>query len=181
LAGGQWNRLLDACAGELAPLRWLLILKTYKVADLLDSNGKEDTLIRIITRVVEPTSWEVMGGPGTIDFWPLGNALTVNQTSEVHERIQALLDGFRELREKAPNTKQTKNEGQERQKLEPNASAAQPGQNQSSMGITVVIRANKDAKYVQVAKVVKFLEAKKATKVDEEVNDHPGTAVSRRL
>jgi RNA polymerase sigma factor (sigma-70 family) len=165
----------------VTPLRWLLILKTYKVADLLDSNGKEDTLIRIITRVVEPTSWVVMGGPGTIDFWPLGNALTVNQTSEVHERIQALLDGFRELREKAPNTKQTKNEGQERQKLEPNASAAQPGQNQSSMGITVVIRANKDAKYVQVAKVVKFLEAKKATKVDAEVNDHPGTAISAEI
>jgi hypothetical protein len=116
-------------------LHWKRVLKTYKAADLLDSDGKGDTLIRIITKVVEPTSWDVMGGPGTIEFWPLGSAFTVNQTPEVHEQIQALLDGLRELRGKAPTPKQTNKEVQERQKLEPDASAGQPGANRGVNGL----------------------------------------------
>jgi hypothetical protein len=46
------------------------------------------------------------------------------------------------------------------------------------MGLTVIIRASKDAKYHQVAKVVKLLGARKATKVDMEVNDDLGITIA---
>jgi RNA polymerase sigma factor (sigma-70 family) len=181
LRQAQMNYIIKDEVLTVTALHWKFVLKTYKAADLLDSDGKGDTLIRIITKVVEPTSWDTMGGPGTIDFWPLGSAFTVNQTPEVHEQIQALLEGFRELREKVSNPKQTNKEVQERQKPEPEASAAQLGQNEKSMGVTVIIRASKDAKYHQVAKVVKLLGARKATKVDMEVNDDLGMTISAEI
>jgi biopolymer transport protein ExbD len=49
------------------------------------------------------------------------------------------------------------------------------------MGLTVIIRASKDAKYHQVAKVVKLLEARKGAKIDTEVNGDPGTAISAEI
>jgi hypothetical protein len=54
----------------------------------------EDLLIRLITRI-EPASWTDLGGPGTVQYFPLGLALVVNQTPEVHERIQELLVSLR--------------------------------------------------------------------------------------
>jgi RNA polymerase sigma factor (sigma-70 family) len=90
----------------VTPLRPKLTLKIYKVGDLVSEGEKvEDTLIRIITHVVDPTSWETMGGPGTIDYWPLGKAFTINQTPEIHERLEALLDGLREMKNQEEDTK----------------------------------------------------------------------------
>jgi hypothetical protein len=90
----------------VTPLRPKLTLKIYKVGDLVSEGEKvEDTLIRIITHVVDPTSWETMGGPGTIDYWPLGKAFTINQTPEIHERLEALLDGLREMKNQEEETK----------------------------------------------------------------------------
>ncbi len=51
----------------------------------------EDRLIRLIVSTVKPESWDVNGGHGTIDFFPLGFALTVNQTPDVQEQIANLL------------------------------------------------------------------------------------------
>src|SRR5206468_1871383 len=48
------------------------------------ANGTiEDLLINLITNTVAPNSWSSVGGPGTIQYYPLGMALVVNQTQEV--------------------------------------------------------------------------------------------------
>src|SRR5262249_54420684 len=46
-----------------------------------------------------PQSWSDVGGPGTIDYFPLGMALVINQTPDVQEQIQDLLDALRRLQD----------------------------------------------------------------------------------
>jgi hypothetical protein len=58
----------------------------------------EDLLIRLVTEI-EPSSWDLVGGAGTIQYFPIGLALVVNQTPDVHERIQELLVSLRRQRE----------------------------------------------------------------------------------
>lgn len=58
-----------------------------------DARTDLDGLVDAITSAINPTSWDEVGGPGTIA--PLGNALIVSNTQNVHEQITALLDVFR--------------------------------------------------------------------------------------
>lgn len=90
--------------------------RTYSVADLIaprrntteqprckdqckQPNTKHKELIDLIVMSVAPGSWMGMGGEGTIQFFPLGLALVVNQTQEVHEEVSALLAALRRLQE----------------------------------------------------------------------------------
>jgi type II secretory pathway component GspD/PulD (secretin) len=57
----------------------------------------EDMLIKLITSTVEPRSWADQGGPGTIDFHPLTNALVINQTPDIQDQIQDLLNALRRM------------------------------------------------------------------------------------
>lgn len=59
----------------------------------------EDVLIKLITNTIKPDSWDSMGGPGTIDYFPLGMALTINQTPDIQEQIQELLHALRRLQD----------------------------------------------------------------------------------
>jgi len=59
----------------------------------------EELLIRLITNTVAPSSWAEVGGPGTIDYFPLGMALVINQTPDVQEQVQELLDALRRLQD----------------------------------------------------------------------------------
>ena len=59
----------------------------------------EDELIRLIVNTVKPESWDVNGGRGTIDYFPLGMALTVNQTPEIQEQVAKLLTALRRLQD----------------------------------------------------------------------------------
>jgi len=59
----------------------------------------EDRLIRLIVSTIKPESWDVNGGGGTIDFFPLGMALTVNQTPDVQEQVAQLLAGLHRLQD----------------------------------------------------------------------------------
>jgi len=75
-----------------------LVIKMYPVLDLILTNEKktrEEELIRLICKVVEPQTWTSKGGSGTIEFYPLGGALVVNQSPAVQEQIEALLAGMR--------------------------------------------------------------------------------------
>jgi hypothetical protein len=74
---------------------------TYAVADLTVPTkrlpGKHNTrtdiwmtegaLIKVITSTIEPNTWSKRGGLGTIDYFPLGKALVVHQTPDIHEKI----------------------------------------------------------------------------------------------
>jgi type II secretory pathway component GspD/PulD (secretin) len=57
----------------------------------------EDMLIKLITNTIAPHSWAEQGGSGTIDFHPLTMALVVNQTPDIQDQIQDLLNALRRL------------------------------------------------------------------------------------
>jgi hypothetical protein len=52
-----------------------------------------DDLIEAITAIIDPASWDDVGGPGSLTFF--GGLLLVNQTSENHEKIDELLETIR--------------------------------------------------------------------------------------
>src|SRR5262249_12384135 len=57
----------------------------------------EEQLIKLITDTIEPQSWDVMGGSGHIEFYPLNMTLVVSQTPDIQEQIQLLLERLRDL------------------------------------------------------------------------------------
>ncbi len=59
----------------------------------------EDVLIKMITSTIKPESWSDMGGPGTIEFFPLGMALVINQTPDIQEQVAELLQALRRLQD----------------------------------------------------------------------------------
>jgi type II secretory pathway component GspD/PulD (secretin) len=59
----------------------------------------EDMLIKLITSAVQPRSWSDMGGPGTIDYFPLTMALVINQTPDIQEQVSDLLAALRRLQD----------------------------------------------------------------------------------
>ena len=58
----------------------------------------EDKLMKLIADVAPPT-WSERGGKGRMDFFPLGQALVVNQTEEVQRQISDLLVQLRRMQE----------------------------------------------------------------------------------
>ena len=63
------------------------------------SDTIEDVLIKLIQNTIEPQSWSTVGGQGTIEFYPLGKALVVNQTPDIQEQVQELLNALRRLQD----------------------------------------------------------------------------------
>jgi type II secretory pathway component GspD/PulD (secretin) len=59
----------------------------------------EDRLIKLIVSTVDPQSWDNQGGPGTVDYFPLGMALVVKQTPAVQEQVADLLAALRHLQD----------------------------------------------------------------------------------
>lgn len=59
-----------------------------------------DDLIDIVTSLVQPTTWDQVGGPATISAY--GNLLVVNQTGAVHEQIETLFANLRAARRATP-------------------------------------------------------------------------------
>jgi type II secretory pathway component GspD/PulD (secretin) len=59
----------------------------------------EDVLIKMITNTIKPETWSAMGGPGTIEYYPLGMALVVSQTPDIQEQIAELLTALRRLQD----------------------------------------------------------------------------------
>lgn len=95
----------------------LIAVKAYPVGDLLGAddglcpplaaggkvgavNGDFQQLIDTITSTVAPTTWDAVGGPGTIKDVRPSDALVIGQTEEVHREIVDLLDALRRVREK---------------------------------------------------------------------------------
>ena len=58
----------------------------------MDSLGEEfDDLISNITLTISPSSWDQVGGPGSIVAYPSRSVLIVSNTDEVHEKMQRFL------------------------------------------------------------------------------------------
>jgi type II secretory pathway component GspD/PulD (secretin) len=66
-----------------------------------DRNSKHDQLIRLVTSMVRPYSWDVNNGAGRIEYFDLGSALVVNQTADVIKEVADLLEALRRLQDLA--------------------------------------------------------------------------------
>ena len=87
---------LDDAGQRLKPI-------VYDVTDLLAGEGGADydTLIDTITTIIAPTTWDQVGGPGSIAPFPLADpahAVVISQTMEVHDQIAQFLADVRSLR-----------------------------------------------------------------------------------
>lgn len=60
---------------------------------------QHEMLMKLIQNTISPQSWAEVGGAGTIDFMPIGMALVINQTVDVQEQVQELLDALRRLQD----------------------------------------------------------------------------------
>jgi hypothetical protein len=77
----------------------------YPVGDLLASGDKSafpgdgNTLIDVITTTIQPTTWDEVGGPGSISGASFGNVevLVISQAQYVHEEITGLIETLRRL------------------------------------------------------------------------------------
>jgi hypothetical protein len=87
---------VDEASNRLRP-------RVYDVTDLVvvDGQADYDTLIETLTTIIAPTTWDEVGGPGSIAPFPLvapAHALVVSQTAEIQERIAEFLADVRGLR-----------------------------------------------------------------------------------
>jgi len=58
-----------------------------------------DTLIDLITATIAPTTWDDVGGEGSIQGFPTNLSLVVSQTQDVHQQIADLLVQLRRLQD----------------------------------------------------------------------------------
>lgn len=58
-----------------------------------------DSLIELITSTISPTTWNDVGGPGSITSFEGNLSLVISQTQEVHEEIADLLEQLRRLQD----------------------------------------------------------------------------------
>ena len=58
-----------------------------------------DSLIDLITSTVRPTTWDEVGGPGTIRPFETNLSIVVSQTQDVHEELADLLEQLRRLQD----------------------------------------------------------------------------------
>lgn len=88
------------------PSEGSMAAKVYDVADLVTCRDEKDTLwedydslIMVITASIDPTTWDDVGGPGSIHGVTFGNAkvLIVSQTYETHRQMARLLEQIREI------------------------------------------------------------------------------------
>jgi Flp pilus assembly secretin CpaC len=57
----------------------------------------ENLLQELIKGTIHPHTWKEMGGQGTMQYYPLGMALVINQQQEVQEDVEELLKALRRL------------------------------------------------------------------------------------
>jgi general secretion pathway protein D len=55
--------------------------------------------MELITSTIQPTSWDEVGGPGSIAEFATNLSLVISQTQEVHEQIVDLLEQLRRLQD----------------------------------------------------------------------------------
>lgn len=101
------NEVLLITTPEYAECR--LETKVYPVADLVLCAGAAespegggtmadfDSLIDLLTSTAKPTTWDEVGGPGTIAPFEAGLCIVVSQTQEVHEEIEAVFKKIRKV------------------------------------------------------------------------------------
>jgi hypothetical protein len=103
-----------------------LIRVTYPVAELVTPipgrAGAENhdrlvqSLMDVVTNTVAPATWRDAGGQGSAQYFPLGQAIVVNQTAEVHTEVARLLEQLHKA-VKTPGKDNTHQGGAEEQAI----------------------------------------------------------------
>jgi hypothetical protein len=86
------------CAASFAPCRAALAQFDGGGDAVAAEAGRFDALVRVVTSTIAPDTWEVVGGPGSIqplDAWGL---VIISQSEEIHEQIEHLLIVLRQAR-----------------------------------------------------------------------------------
>lgn len=63
------------------------------------SKADFDSLVELVTQTVEPTSWNEVGGPASVQPFETTLSLVIRQTQQAHEEIQDLLAQLRRLQD----------------------------------------------------------------------------------
>lgn len=63
------------------------------------SQTMEEMLIKLLTSTISPQAWNNMGGPGTIEYFPLTMSLVINQSPDIQEQVADLLTALRRLQD----------------------------------------------------------------------------------
>ncbi|HEY1380768.1 MAG TPA: hypothetical protein VGF55_28460 [Gemmataceae bacterium] len=63
----------------------------FPVGDPLQEAFNVQSLIDLIVTTIDPDSWDLRGGPGTIRYYPPTKSLIVRQSAEVHVSLKASL------------------------------------------------------------------------------------------
>lgn len=124
LDGAYWTANESLVLGTKAAAEDHMVQRVYYVRDLVEivdypggppaqallgwtavqtaSNGLKwshipdyDSLMDVIREIIEPESWDDVGGPGAMEPFPQRDCLVISQTNDVHDRIEDL---FRRLR-----------------------------------------------------------------------------------
>jgi RNA polymerase sigma factor (sigma-70 family) len=75
-----------------------LVRRVYPVSDLVPPGKKADNLIEVITKTVEPASWNALGGQGSIAYFAEGQSLVISQDTSVQDQVRQLLEDLRAAR-----------------------------------------------------------------------------------
>jgi len=70
-------------------------IAVYPIGNLLGPRVDFDSIIMHVTKTVEPTSWDEVGGQASIMVYPYRAALVVSNTPEAHKKITRLLAKLR--------------------------------------------------------------------------------------
>lgn len=88
------SEVLKITSVEEAETRLVLVI--YPVNDLLPEGPFDHKdMIHLMHTTVSPTSWDIVGGPGTIVGYR--DSIVASQTEQVHEEIYEFLQGLRQL------------------------------------------------------------------------------------
>ncbi len=77
----------------------MLTTRTYPVGDLSDKQDY-DALVNAITSTVKPTSWDEVGGAGSLVVVKASKSLVISQTHEAQVEIVQLLRSLRAARKR---------------------------------------------------------------------------------
>jgi hypothetical protein len=73
--------------------------KMYAIHDILEAGDEVDTISEFVCRSTDPSSWDVTGGPGSIELAP-GLQLRVSQRGPMHEKVALMLEQMRHAGER---------------------------------------------------------------------------------
>jgi len=73
---------------------------SYRYRETARPDAELEDLIRLLTRIVAPLTWEDCGGPGSIDQFD--RSIVVSQTRDVLRRLETLLEDLRGRKRSAP-------------------------------------------------------------------------------